>query len=419
MREKIESSKAMATAIALCRPQAAYASPATLKTPFGAALGESIEAETAMGGAALAAESACAALSVALEASASGARAYVAIESEHALALAEAVRTAADLGLPIVMTLVGRASGGSAHDDQTDAMALRQSGWIQLFPATGAEAADLHVLAFRLAEELSVPVMVCLEGVLVAEAVEPFDVPAKATVAAFLTPSEQGARLDAKGPIAIGEADSEGACTEARYLQYYWRRIALGLIERLMSEYERLAGRPPRGPLRRHRTDGARILVVAMGAVASAARQAIDLMRAEGAEIGLLTLVVYRPFPSEALSDALADARDVVVIDRAVDVGMGGPLAADVALALAALARPPRLHSAIVGLGGRPVPKASLVELFREAASRPWEGAHFLDLDARVVGRAIHGRGKARRPAPPVEPLAADVEKEPVAREPR
>ncbi len=419
MREKIESSKAMARAIALCRPRAACASPATLKTPFGAALGDRIEAETPMSGAFLAAESACAALSVAVEASVSGARAYVAAESEYALALAEAVRNAADLGLPIVMTLVGRASDAPVHDDQTDAMALRQSGWIQLFPATGAEAADLHVLAFRLAEELSVPVMICLEGALVAEAVEPVDVPAKATVAAFLTPCEQGARLDPKGPIAIGEADGVRVYTEARYLQYYWRRIALGLIERLMDEFERLAGRPAGGPLRRHRTDGARILVVAMGAVAGAAREAIDAMRAEGAEIGLVTLIVFRPFPSEALREALADARDVVVIDRAVDVGMGGPLAADVALALAALARPPRLHSAIVGLGGRPVPKDSLVELFREAASRPWEGAHFLDLDARVVGRAIHRRGKAPRPAPPVEPPVADVEKEQLARQPR
>src|SRR5208337_4998647 len=139
--------------------------------------------------------------------------------------------------------------------------------------------------------------------------------------------------------------------------------------------------------LRSYQAADAETLVVAMGSVNGTIKDVIDEMRADGLAIGLVTLIAFRPFPAEALREALARARDVIVIDKAIDVGMGGPLASNIAIALRELEDPPTMHSAIVGLGGRPVPKTSLHRLFRQAAVQPWEGPHFLDRNERVAAR--------------------------------
>jgi pyruvate ferredoxin oxidoreductase alpha subunit len=100
----------------------------------------------------------------------------------------------------------------------------------------------------------------------------------------------------------------------------------------------------------------------------------------------------------------------VIVIDKALDVGMGGPLASNIAIALRDAPHAPAMHSAIVGLGGRPVLKASLHRLFRQATIQPWEGPHFLDLNDRVIAREIHRRGKERRSGPSAEAILKQLE---------
>jgi pyruvate ferredoxin oxidoreductase alpha subunit len=197
-----------------------------------------------------------------------------------------------------------------------------------------------------------------------------------------------------------------------RYLQYFKQHAALGLIETLAGEFERRFGRQAGGLLRTYAADGAETLVVAMGSINGTIKDVIDEMRADGIAIGLVTLVAFRPFPAQALRQALARARDVIVIDKALDVGMGGPLASNVAIALGELPGPPAMHSAIVGLGGRPVPKTSLHRLFRQAAAQPWEGPHFLDLNERVAASEIHRRGKTRRAGPAAEGILKQVEEE-------
>ncbi len=316
------------------------------------------------------------------------------------------------------MTLGNRAIGAPINiwNDHSDAMALRESGWIQLFAESNQEAADLHVFAFRLAEELSVPTMVCVDGFILTHAVERIDIPEQATVDAFLPPYEPMQCLDPDDPISIGAMVGPDAFTEVRYLEYYKQHTALGLIERLATEFERLFGRQAGGLLRTYDAADAEILVVAMGSINGTIKDAIDEMRADGVAIGLVTLVAFRPLPGEALRQILARATDVVVIDRAIDVGMGGPLASDIAIALRALPDPPAMHSAIVGLGGRPVPKASLIRLFRQAAMQPWQGPHFLDLNERVVGHELDRRNKTRRVGPAAEGILKELEKQRVAK---
>ena len=417
MFEQIEGSKAMARTIALCRPQVVCAYPITPQTHIVEGVGELIRLGRLDDCEFINVESEFAALSVAIGASAAGARAYTATASQGLLFMAEAVYNAAGLGLPIVMTLGNRAIGAPINiwNDHSDAMALRESGWIQLFAETNQEAADLHIFAFRLAEELSVPTMVCVDGFVLTHAVERVDIPEQASVDAFLPRLEPMQSLDPDDPISIGAMVGPDAFTEVRYLQYYNQRTALGLIERLATQFEQRFGRPAGGLLRTYHAEDAEILVVAMGSINGTIKDAIDEMRADGLLIGLVTLVAFRPFPTETLRAVLARAIDVVVIDRAIDVGMGGPLASNIAIALRELPHPPKMHSAIVGLGGRPAPKASLIRLFRQAAIQPWEGPHFLDLNERVVGHEIHRRGKARRVGPAAEGILIELERERLA----
>ncbi len=414
MLKQTEGSRAVAEAIALCRPQVICAYPITPQTHIVEALGEMVKAQTLADCEFINVESEFAALSVAIGASAAGVRSYTATSSQGLLFMAEAVYNAAGLGLPIVMTIGNRAIGAPINiwNDHSDSMSMRDAGWIQLYAETNQEALDLHIQAFRLAEELSVPTMVCVDGFILTHAVERVDIPDQASVDAYLPPYEPMQVLDPEDPISIGAMVGPDAFTEVRYLQYFKQQTALALIEKLAGEFQSGFGRASGGLLRQYETADAELVVVAMGSVNGTIKDVIDEMRADGVSVGLVTLVTFRPFPTHALREALAHARAVLVLDKALDVGMGGPLASNVAIAMRDLPRAPTMLSAVVGLGGRSVAKASLHRLFRQAAIQPWEGPHFLDLNERVVAREIHRRGKARRSGPTAEAVLKQLERE-------
>lgn len=414
MLEQLEGSKAMAKAIALCRPQVVCAYPITPQTHIVEGLGELVREGELQNCDFINVESEFAALSVAIGASAAGARAYTATASQGLLFMAEAVYNAAGLGLPIVMTLGNRAIGAPINiwNDHSDAMALRESGWLQLFAETNQEALDLHIIAFKLAEELSVPCMVCVDGFILTHAMERLDIPDQKTVDTYLPPYEPVQVLDPDDPISIGAMVGPDAFTEVRYLQYFKQHNALKLIDKLSREFQKEFGRNSGGLLRTYKADGAEVVVVAMGSVNGTIKDVVDEMRADGVLIGVVTLVSFRPLPEKALQEALSHARHVVVIDRSLDAGMGGPLASNVAIALRDVPDPPEMHSVIAGLGGRPVLKASLHKVFREALVRPWTGPLFLDLNERVIARELHRRGKARRTGPDAENILKIIERE-------
>src|SRR5271169_3573276 len=180
MLKQIEGSRAVAEAIALCRPEVICAYPISPQTHIVEALGKMVKSGELAKCEFINVESEFAAMSVAIGASATGARSYTATASQGLLYMAEALYNASGLGLPIVMTVANRAVGAPINiwNDHSDAMAVRDSGWIQLFAETNQEAADLHIQAFRLAEELSMPVMVCVDGFILTHAVERVDIPA-------------------------------------------------------------------------------------------------------------------------------------------------------------------------------------------------------------------------------------------------
>jgi len=411
MLKQVEGSHAMAEAIALCRPEVICAYPITPQTHIVEGLGELVKKGELVNCEFINVESEFAALSVAIGASAAGARAYTATASQGLLFMAEAVYNASGLGLPIVMTIGNRAIGAPINiwNDHSDAMSMRDAGWLQLFAETNQEAVDLHILAFKLAEELSMPVMVCVDGFILTHAVERIDIPGQAQVDAFLPPYDPVQVLDPAAPVSIGAMVGPEAFTEVRFLAHYKQTKALRLIPEYAAEFQKTFGRESGGLLRSYRTEDADMLVVAMGSVCGTIKDTIDEMRGEGIRIGLVTIVSYRPFPVDALRKELAGAQDVVVVEKSIAVGAGGPLAHNVDAALRNLPRPPRLHSAVAGLGGRPITKASLDRLFRQAAVQPWEGTHFLDLNERIVGREIHRTGKTRHSGPTAENILRQI----------
>jgi pyruvate ferredoxin oxidoreductase alpha subunit len=354
-------------------------------------------------------ESEFAAMSVSIGASSAGARAYTATASQGLLFMMEAVYNAAGLGLPIVMTLANRAIGAPINiwNDHSDAMAARDTGWIQLFAETNQEACDLHVLAFRLAEELSLPVMVCMDGFILTHAVEGIDVPEQSDVDSYLPVYEPRQVLDPADPISIGAMVGPEAFTEVRYLSHLRQLDALELIPTLASEFASTFGRESGALLHSYRTDDATTIVVALGSVLGTIKDAVDRRRDLGDKVGVVGITTFRPFPFEEVRHALSNAEKVIVMEKAFSVGYGGVLSADVASAThdATIA----LHSVVAGLGGRAITQQSIEELLDDAAHDRLRPVTFLDLDLGIVETERARIGSVRRSGPSAENVLSDL----------
>ena len=409
MLNQLECSRAIALAVARCRPEVVCAYPITPQTHIVEALSELVRDSSLARCEYINVESESSALSVALGAAATGARAYTATASQGALHMAEVIYNVAGLGLPVVMTLGNRAVGAPINiwNDHSDAMALKDAGWIQLFARDAQEAIDLHVLAFRLAEDLSLPVMVCVDGFVLTHSVEPLDVPSQEVVDRFLPPYQPVQVLDTRDPVSIGAMVGPGAFTEVRYLAHHKQLRALARIPELTAELAALLGRPSSALLHPYRLDGAETIVVAMGSVTGTIEVAIDELRAGGLAIGAVVLCAFRPFPLAALAQALSGARRVVVIERNLSPGLGGALASNVRMALRGHAVP--VHTVIAGLGGRPITRASLRPLFVAAARDALDDLVFLDLDNAAIDRELARWGDRRRSGPSAENLLRDI----------
>jgi len=309
----------------------------------------------------------------------------------------------------VVMTLGNRAIGAPINiwNDHSDAMALKDAGWIQLFARDSQEAVDLHILAFRLAEELSIPVMVCVDGFVLTHSVEPLDVPSQEQVDRFLPPYHPVQVLDVADPVSIGAMVGPEAYTEVRYLAHHKQQRALERLPELAAELAVILGRTSGALVHPYRLDDAETIVVAMGSVTGTIEVAIDELRATGLAIGAIALCAFRPFPLVELARALAPAKRVVVIERSLAPGLGGALASNVRMALQGGAIPVR--TVIAGLGGRPITRVSLRRLFTSAAQDALDDLTFLDLDTGAIDRELARWGDQRRSGPSAENLLRDT----------
>ncbi len=409
MRRQIEGSRAVAETVALCRPEVICAYPISPQTHIIEALGAIVKSGQLSPCEFINVESEFAAMSVSIGASATGARAYTATASQGLLFMIEAVYNAAGLGLPIVMTLANRAIGAPINiwNDHSDAMAARDAGWIQLFAETNQEAADLHIQAFRLAEDLSLPVMVCMDGFILTHAVESVDMPEQMDVDAFLPPYEPRQLLDPNDPVSIGAMVGPEAFEEVRYLSYLRQLDALERIPVLAAEFAASFGRASGGLLHGYRTEDAETIVVALGSVLGTIKDAADALRATGQRVGVLGITSFRPFPHDAVRDALSGARRVVVVEKAFSVGFGGVLSTDVAMAThdADLS----LRTVIAGLGGRAITQRSIESMLADAIDGRLEALTFLDLDQGIIERERARMAGTKRSGPTAENVLRDL----------
>jgi pyruvate ferredoxin oxidoreductase alpha subunit len=409
MLKQCEGSVAIAEAVAYCRPEVICAYPITPQTHIVEGLGSLVKSGALTNCEYINVESEFAAMSVAIGASACGARAYTATASQGILFMAEAVYNASGLGLPIVMTVGNRAIGAPINiwNDHTDSMALRDAGWIQIFAETNQEAVDLHIQAFRLAEELSMPVMVCVDGFILTHAYERVDVPSQAEVDAYLPPFVPRQVVDPDEPVTIGAMVGPEAYTEVRYLAHAKQMQALELIPELAAEFKKQFGRDSGGLLRTYRTEDAETIIVALGSVNGTIKDVVDRMRNDGVRIGSVSLVSFRPFPTEALHRALGHAKRVITIEKSLSVGIGGNVSHNLRMALPDHST--QVHTVIAGLGGRPVTCVSIERIVREAIAGRLEALHFLDLNRELVERQLERERLVRRSGPAAEAMLRDV----------
>jgi len=409
MLKQIEGSQAVAEAVALARPEVICAYPISPQTHIVEGLGELVKSGRLSPCEFINVESEFAAMSVAIGASATGARTYTATASQGLLFMAEAIYNASGLGLPIVMTVANRAIGAPINiwNDHSDSMSQRDCGWLQLFAETNQEALDLHIQAFKLAEEMSMPVMVCMDGFILTHAYERVDMPTQADVDAFLPPYEPRQVLDPAEPVSIGAMVGPEAFMEVRYLAHAKQTMALERIPQIAAEFAQRFGRSAGGLVRGYRCEDAQTIVVALGSVLGTLKDTIDELRADGVKVGVLGIHSFRPFPLAAVRAAQQCAQRVVVLEKSFSVGLGGVVSTDVRLALSGL----HLHgyTVIAGLGGRAITKASLHRMLREAIADKLPPLTFMDLDWRIVNRQLEREAQVRRSGPIAENLLRDV----------
>ncbi|MCG8060961.1 MAG: pyruvate ferredoxin oxidoreductase [Candidatus Thiodiazotropha endolucinida] len=389
MLKQIEGSHGIAEAVALCRPEVICAYPITPQTHIVEDLGTMVKSGSLQQCEFINVESEFAALSVAIGSSAAGARSYTATANQGLLYMAEAVYNASGLGLPIVMTVGNRAIGAPINiwNDQSDSMSMRDAGWIQLFAETNQEALDLHIQAFRIAEKLSMPVMVCVDGFILTHAYERMDIPEQEQVDRFLPPFEPRQVLDPAEPISIGAMVGPEAFTEVRYLAHHKQMQALELIPEIAEEFKTIFGRDSGGLISNYRIEDAETIIVTLGSVIGTIADVIDTMRDAGHKIGAISLRCYRPFPKELLRNALLECQRVVVFEKCLAVGMGGIVANNVRMSTRGLSTP--VYTVIGGLGGRPITRKSLTDMFERAMQDDLEETSFLDIKCDIVEREL------------------------------
>ncbi|MGD1059208.1 MAG: transketolase C-terminal domain-containing protein [Solirubrobacteraceae bacterium] len=409
MPRQLEGSRAVAEAVALCRPEVICAYPISPQTHIVENLSQLVKAGELSPCEFVNVESEFAAMSASIGASATGARAYTATASQGLLYMAEALYNASGLGLPIVMTVANRAIGAPINiwNDHSDSMSQRDSGWIQLYAETNQEALDLHIQAFRLAEELSTPVMVCMDGFILTHAVERVEMPTQKQVDAFLPPFQPRQVLDPDEPITIGAMVGPEAFMEVKYLAHAKQMQALDLIPEIAADFKRAFGRDSGGLIRAYRAEDADTIVVALGSVLGTIKDTVDELREQGVSIGVVGITSFRPFPLDAVRAALAGAQRVLVLEKALAVGIGGIVSANVRMALTGL----QLHgyTVIAGLGGRPITKDSLHALFTDAAADRLQPLTFLDLDWELVNREVERMAGSRSSGPHAENMLRDL----------
>jgi pyruvate ferredoxin oxidoreductase alpha subunit len=388
MKEFLEGSQAVARIIQLCKPGVVSAYPITPQTHIVEELAQMV-ADGHLDSQFVNVESEHSAASVVLGASATGVRVFTATSSQGLLYMAEVLFNIAGLRLPVVLTCANRSVSAPINiwNDQQDSVSLRDSGWIQLYAEDIQEAADLHLIAYRLGEDksLMLPVMVCMDGFILTHGIETVDMPAQEEVDKFLPSYQPLYKLDPENPLTMGPLVDPEYYMEARYALEQTHREALDLIPKICAEFTEVFGRTYNGLIEEYRTKDAERVIVAMGSVCGTIKEVVDELRAKGKKVGLLKITSLRPFPAQKIYEALKNIPKVAVVDRALSLGSYAPLSAEIkAVFFGKTKKPQVISSFIVGLGGRDITKDSIKEILRLLTTKERQ-CEFIDLKPELL----------------------------------
>jgi pyruvate/2-oxoacid:ferredoxin oxidoreductase alpha subunit len=360
---------AVAWAARLARPKVVPVYPITPQTPVLEKLTE-FQAAGEFDAEVITPESEHSVMAACIPASLAGVRVFTATASQGLLLMHELLHYASGARAPIVMANVNRtvASPWAFWPDQTDSVAQRDTGWIQLYSESAQESLDTVIQAFRIAERVLLPVLVSHDAFYVSHALEPVAVPAQELVDAYLPPFAPAHRLD------TAKVESWGNVVTQDMFNRHRRALEAAMAEvpavaaDADREWRLLTGRGY-GVIERYRCDGAHTVIVTMGSMCGTAREAVDAMREAGEAVGLVKVRLFRPLPIIALREALAGVPDVVVLDRNHSPGHGGVLHQELRAALYGMRDAPRIHGFLAGVGGVNVPPRKVTELVRNAVA--------------------------------------------------
>jgi pyruvate ferredoxin oxidoreductase alpha subunit len=326
-------------------------------------------------------ESEHSAMACLIGASQAGVRTFTATSAQGLALMHELLFWAAYARLPIVLANVNRAMapGWSIWSDQTDSLAQRDTGWIQIYCETNQEVLDTTIMAFKLAETAMLPVMVVYDAFILSHTYEPVEIPDQKDVDQFLPPRVAKLTLDPKNPMTFSALTGPEHYMEFRHIM----EDAYGKVKEtyavIAKDYAKRFGRH-HDILESYRTDDAEIVLVTSGSMTSTARVAIDLLREKGEPVGILKLRMFRPFPAQEIRNAIANVdgrntlKKIAVLDRNISHGSGGIWNQEIRAALCGYPRIPEIYSYFIGLGGRDITVDTIVEAYKLTKERETPG---------------------------------------------
>ena len=362
----LTGNQAIAWGARLSRPRVVPVYPITPQTPVLEQLTE-FQAEGSFDAEIITPESEHSVMSACIPASLVGMRVFTATASQGLLLMHELLHYASGARAPIVMANVNRtvASPWAFWPDQTDSLAQRDTGWIQYFVESAQEALDTVIQAYRVAEQVLVPTMVNLDAFYVSHAMEPVHIPSQEVVDVYLPAFDPPHKLDTDKVESWGNVISQEMFF--RHRQDLGEAIARvpTLTTQADHEWAQVTGRSY-GVIECYRCDGARTVIVTMGSMCGTARDAVDMLREAGQNVGLIKVRLFRPLPAAALREALVGVDNAVVLDRNYSPGYGGVLHQELRAALYGGNVTPRVHGLLAGVGGVNVSPIKIVEFVNQ-----------------------------------------------------
>jgi len=377
-RVGIEVSLAIGEAVKLANADVVAAYPITPQTHIVEHLAELV-ANGELDAKYIPVESEHSAMSTCLGSSAVGARTFTATAGQGLELMHEVLYVASSMRLPMVMAVANRALSSplSVWGDQSDVMAVRDTGWIQLFVENGQETVDNVLCAFRIGEDPRVllPVMVHLDGFYLSHMIEPVLFPEQSQVDEFLPPFKYPLPLHPDRPVTMGAFAMPVIYSEAKKAQEVNLEAAKKVVLECWGEFGKLFGRHY-SPVEHYRSDDAKVLLLTLGSFSETAMTAVDKMRGEGGEVGLVRLRLWRPFPFAEIRQAVRNAEVLIVLDKSISFGgPGGPVCSEVRSALYGEDKRPKVIGFVGGLGGRDITPAGFEEIVNKGIEISQKGS--------------------------------------------